>query len=188
MSSWRKLARLTRSMSPRHSARLQSEWGTRSVLRRPVRPSNFQTSIESVRCAPGRAGDLCGRARRDLPPHQLVAVWLSARHDAGARCHQERSHHLRTRELQRHQYDTELPLALTRATPATRGVARSEKSIITLLRQAGFETFWISNQERSDVLLNPISQIAREADHASFPADIHPRSEGTALIRICPAG
>jgi len=73
-----------------------------------------------------------------------------------------------------------LPLALTRATPATRGVARSEKSIITLLRQAGFETFWISNQERSDVLLNPISQIAREADHASFPADIPPaeRREG----------
>jgi len=67
-----------------------------------------------------------------------------------------------------------VPLALTRATPATRGVARSEKSIITLMRQAGFETFWISNQERSDVLLNPISQIAREADHASFPADIPP--------------
>ncbi len=67
-----------------------------------------------------------------------------------------------------------VPLALTRATPATRGVARSEKSIITLLRQAGFETFWISNQERSDVLLNPISQIAREADHMSFPGDIKP--------------
>jgi glucan phosphoethanolaminetransferase (alkaline phosphatase superfamily) len=67
-----------------------------------------------------------------------------------------------------------VPLALTRATAATRGVARSERSIITLLRQAGFETFWISNQERSDVLLNPISQIAREADHVSFPEDIPP--------------
>jgi heptose-I-phosphate ethanolaminephosphotransferase len=67
-----------------------------------------------------------------------------------------------------------VPLALTRATPATRDRARSEKSIITLLRQAGFETYWISNQERSDVLRNPISQIAREADHVSFPEDIPP--------------
>ena len=67
-----------------------------------------------------------------------------------------------------------VPLALTRATPSARGVARSEKSIITLLRQAGFETYWISNQERSDVLVNPISQIAREADHVSFPEDIPP--------------
>jgi glucan phosphoethanolaminetransferase (alkaline phosphatase superfamily) len=67
-----------------------------------------------------------------------------------------------------------VPLALTRAAPATRRVARSEKSIITLLKQAGYETFWISNQERSDVLSNPISQIALEADHVSFPADVKP--------------
>lgn len=67
-----------------------------------------------------------------------------------------------------------VPLALTRATPATRRVARSEKSVITLLKQAGFETYWISNQERSDVLSNPISQIALEADHVSFPADVRP--------------
>jgi glucan phosphoethanolaminetransferase (alkaline phosphatase superfamily) len=67
-----------------------------------------------------------------------------------------------------------MPLALTRAAPATRHLARSEKSIVTLLKQAGFETFWISNQERSDVLSNPISQIALEADHVSFPADVRP--------------
>jgi glucan phosphoethanolaminetransferase (alkaline phosphatase superfamily) len=71
-----------------------------------------------------------------------------------------------------------VPLALTRATPATREVARSEKSIITLLKQAGFETFWISNQERSDALFNPISQIAIEADHVSFPGDIHSGERG----------
>jgi heptose-I-phosphate ethanolaminephosphotransferase len=71
-----------------------------------------------------------------------------------------------------------VPLALTRATPATRDVARSEKSIITLLKQAGFETFWISNQERSDALFNPISQIALEADHVSFPADIQAGERG----------
>jgi lipid A ethanolaminephosphotransferase len=71
-----------------------------------------------------------------------------------------------------------VPLTLTRATPATRDVARSEKSVITLLKQAGFETFWISNQERSDALFNPISQIALEADHVSFPQDMQP-SEST---------
>jgi len=67
-----------------------------------------------------------------------------------------------------------VPLALTRAAPATRGVVRSEKSIITLLKQAGFETYWISNQARSDALANPISQIALEADHESFSEDMPP--------------
>jgi glucan phosphoethanolaminetransferase (alkaline phosphatase superfamily) len=71
-----------------------------------------------------------------------------------------------------------VPLALTRAAPATRGVAHSEKSIITLLKQAGFETYWISNQARSDAFFNPISQIALEADHVSFPKDIPPSERG----------
>jgi heptose-I-phosphate ethanolaminephosphotransferase len=65
-----------------------------------------------------------------------------------------------------------LPLALTRAAPATRGIIRSEKSIVTLVKQAGFETFWISNQERSGVMSNSISQIALEADHVSFPPHV----------------
>jgi glucan phosphoethanolaminetransferase (alkaline phosphatase superfamily) len=64
-----------------------------------------------------------------------------------------------------------VPLALTRASPATRGIARSEKSIVSLLKQAGFSTFWFSNQERSDALSNPISRIAMEADQVSFPGD-----------------
>jgi glucan phosphoethanolaminetransferase (alkaline phosphatase superfamily) len=67
-----------------------------------------------------------------------------------------------------------VPLALTRAAPATRSVALSEKSIITLLKQAGFETYWISNQARSDALGNPISQIALEAEHVSFTEDMPP--------------
>jgi glucan phosphoethanolaminetransferase (alkaline phosphatase superfamily) len=66
-----------------------------------------------------------------------------------------------------------VPLALTRAAPSTPGIARSEKSVVTLLKQAGFETYWISNQERPEVGSNPISQIALEADHVSFPDDIH---------------
>jgi glucan phosphoethanolaminetransferase (alkaline phosphatase superfamily) len=82
-----------------------------------------------------------------------------------------------------------VPLALTRAAPSTPGIARSEKSIVTLLKQAGFETYWISNQERPGVGSNPISQIAFEADHVSFPGDIQPgaRSDGfdsNLLIRL----
>ena len=82
-----------------------------------------------------------------------------------------------------------VPLALTRATAVARGAAHSEKSIITLLKQAGFETYWISNQARSDALLNPISQIALEADHVSFPEDTLPseRSGGfdsNLLVRL----
>src|ERR1700679_1291744 len=75
-----------------------------------------------------------------------------------------------------------VPLALTRAAPATRGVAHAEKSIITLLRQAGFATYWISNQARSDALFNPISQIALEADHVSFPEDMPPSDSGDGFV------
>jgi glucan phosphoethanolaminetransferase (alkaline phosphatase superfamily) len=82
-----------------------------------------------------------------------------------------------------------VPLTLTRATPATRDVVRSEKSVVSLLKQAGFETFWISNQERSDALSNPISQIALEADHVSFPRDMQPNEssggfDANLLIRL----
>jgi heptose-I-phosphate ethanolaminephosphotransferase len=42
------------------------------------------------------------------------------------------------------------------------------------LKQAGCETFWISNQEPSLVASNPISEIAFDADHVSFSADMQP--------------
>jgi glucan phosphoethanolaminetransferase (alkaline phosphatase superfamily) len=64
-----------------------------------------------------------------------------------------------------------LPLALTRASPTARDAERSEKSIVTLLKQAGFSTYWISNQERPALRSSPIAQIALEADHVSFPDD-----------------
>jgi glucan phosphoethanolaminetransferase (alkaline phosphatase superfamily) len=64
-----------------------------------------------------------------------------------------------------------LPLALTRVAPAARDAERSEKSVVTLLRQAGFSTYWISNQERPALASSPITQIALEADHVSFPDD-----------------
>jgi glucan phosphoethanolaminetransferase (alkaline phosphatase superfamily) len=82
-----------------------------------------------------------------------------------------------------------LPLTLTRAAPQSRSVARAEKSIITLLKQAGFKTFWISNQERSPLDSNPISQIASEADQISYPDDaqqagIDDRFDSNLLTRL----
>jgi glucan phosphoethanolaminetransferase (alkaline phosphatase superfamily) len=65
-----------------------------------------------------------------------------------------------------------VPLALTRATPATWNMARSEKSIIGLLRQGGFTVHWISNQDHFGRNENPVSAIALEADSASFPEDV----------------
>lgn len=80
-----------------------------------------------------------------------------------------------------------LPLALTRAAPATRAIARSQKSVIALLRQAGFDTFWVSNQERSLVKSNPISEIASDADHVSYTADLLPGARDGGLDSNLPA-
>jgi glucan phosphoethanolaminetransferase (alkaline phosphatase superfamily) len=62
-----------------------------------------------------------------------------------------------------------LPLALSRADTTNMNRFRSERSIVSLMKQAGFETSWISNQERSQSFGNPITQIALEADNVSFP-------------------
>jgi heptose-I-phosphate ethanolaminephosphotransferase len=82
-----------------------------------------------------------------------------------------------------------LPLALTRAAPQTRSVAGAEKSIVTLLGEAGFQTFWISNQERSGLESNPITRIASEAGHVSFAEDERgaaatPRYDSNLLPRL----
>lgn len=61
-----------------------------------------------------------------------------------------------------------LPLALTRATPAERWRANDEKSIVSLAKQAGFDTYWISTQEKFGGSANPITSIAEEADHVQF--------------------
>jgi glucan phosphoethanolaminetransferase (alkaline phosphatase superfamily) len=64
-----------------------------------------------------------------------------------------------------------IPLALTRATPSTFATARSEKSVIGLLRQGGFTVDWISNQERYGRNANLISALALDANSASFRED-----------------
>jgi glucan phosphoethanolaminetransferase (alkaline phosphatase superfamily) len=71
-----------------------------------------------------------------------------------------------------------LPLALSRAETTNMNRFRSERSIVSLLRQAGFETSWISNQERSRSFGNPITQIALEADNVSFPDVASVRTTG----------
>ena len=62
--------------------------------------------------------------------------------------------------------------ALTRASPASWWKASSEKSIITLLRQAGFSVFWISNQERFGAYASLISTIALDANSASYTEEL----------------
>ena len=64
-----------------------------------------------------------------------------------------------------------LTLALTRATPGSWDVAGREKSVITLLREGGYEVSWLSNQERFGFSENPVTAIAREADSVSFAND-----------------
>jgi len=61
-----------------------------------------------------------------------------------------------------------VPLALTRATPGERWRASEEKSIVSLAKQAGFYTYWISTQEIFGGAANPITSIAEEASQVHF--------------------
>jgi glucan phosphoethanolaminetransferase (alkaline phosphatase superfamily) len=62
--------------------------------------------------------------------------------------------------------------ALTRASPTSWWKASSEKSIIALLRQAGFSVHWISNQKRFGAYAGLISTIALEANSASYTEEL----------------
>jgi glucan phosphoethanolaminetransferase (alkaline phosphatase superfamily) len=64
-----------------------------------------------------------------------------------------------------------IALALTRASPSSWDLANREKSVITLLREGGYELFWLSNQEKFGYSENPITAIARESDSVSFAND-----------------
>jgi heptose-I-phosphate ethanolaminephosphotransferase len=70
-----------------------------------------------------------------------------------------------------------IPLALTRATPSKLSPMHSEKSIIGLLRQGGYNTYWISNQDHFGRNENSVSAIASEANSVSFPETIQSGSE-----------
>jgi heptose-I-phosphate ethanolaminephosphotransferase len=64
-----------------------------------------------------------------------------------------------------------LPLALTRAAPTALDAERSEKSIVTLLNQAGFSTYWISTKSAPRLPPAQSRKSRWEADHVSFPDD-----------------
>jgi heptose-I-phosphate ethanolaminephosphotransferase len=64
-----------------------------------------------------------------------------------------------------------IALALTRADPSSWDLASREKSVITLLREGGYELFWVSNQEKFGYSENAVTAIAREADSMSFAND-----------------
>jgi glucan phosphoethanolaminetransferase (alkaline phosphatase superfamily) len=54
-----------------------------------------------------------------------------------------------------------LPILLTRATVLEKNIANEEKSIISLFKEAGFKTYFLSNQGENELFLR---QIALEAD------------------------
>jgi heptose-I-phosphate ethanolaminephosphotransferase len=64
-----------------------------------------------------------------------------------------------------------IALALTRADPTSWDLASREKSVITLLREGGYELSWLSNQEKFGFSENAVTAIAREADSVSFAND-----------------
>ncbi len=70
-----------------------------------------------------------------------------------------------------------LPLVLTGAAPRERQLASEEKSIVGLAEQAGFDTYWISSQEKFGGAANPTTAIAAEADHVLF-LEATPRQGG----------
>jgi glucan phosphoethanolaminetransferase (alkaline phosphatase superfamily) len=61
-----------------------------------------------------------------------------------------------------------LPLALTRATPREQWRSVREQSVVGLANQAGFETYWLSNQSKYGIFDRKVSSIAADAKHINF--------------------
>ncbi len=61
-----------------------------------------------------------------------------------------------------------VPLMLTRRPPGKHWAASREPSVVTIFRQAGFKSYWFSNQGAAGRHETPISVIAREADEQRF--------------------
>ena len=64
-----------------------------------------------------------------------------------------------------------VPLVLTRATPLEEFRTRTEKSIVGLANEAGFDTYWISTQEKFGGFANSVTAMAFEAKHVIFLAN-----------------
>lgn len=61
-----------------------------------------------------------------------------------------------------------VPQMITRATPDNMKLQYSEKSVLSAFREAGFETYWLSNQE-PDYYTGSFTLHAEEADLCLFP-------------------
>jgi glucan phosphoethanolaminetransferase (alkaline phosphatase superfamily) len=59
-------------------------------------------------------------------------------------------------------------MMLTRARPSQLGPIYGERSLLSAFGQAGYSTFWVSNQEKYGVFNTLISAIANEADQVEF--------------------
>jgi glucan phosphoethanolaminetransferase (alkaline phosphatase superfamily) len=61
-----------------------------------------------------------------------------------------------------------VPAMLTPALPGSDGKRDHFKSLVSAFREAGFKSYWISNQQSIGIGETPISHYAREADEAVF--------------------
>lgn len=61
-----------------------------------------------------------------------------------------------------------VPLMLTRRPPQSMLAATPEPSVVTAFRQAGFRTYWLSNQGNAGSHETPVSVLASEADERHY--------------------
>lgn len=61
-----------------------------------------------------------------------------------------------------------VPAMLTPALPGPGGTREHVKSLVSAFREAGFKSYWISNQQSIGISETAVSQLAREADEAVF--------------------
>lgn len=61
-----------------------------------------------------------------------------------------------------------VPMMLTRRPPSKMLAITDEPSVLTAFRQAGFRTYWLSNQGQAGTHETPVSVLAREADEQHF--------------------
>lgn len=72
-----------------------------------------------------------------------------------------------------------VPLMLTRRPPTSMLAATPEPSVVTAFRQAGFRTYWLSNQGSAGSHETPISVLAEEADERHYVNSADYRGRGT---------
>lgn len=61
-----------------------------------------------------------------------------------------------------------IQLSLSRATPQNLEKIKSEKTIVSAFKEAGYKTIWLSNQKQGGAIDTPITAIAKEADGQLF--------------------